>query len=393
MKRKLFLSLCLAVAMGTASCQDQTEPTAPAGGSGPAFARHATRPTVDRDHIKLPARARKIDQQFFEAARRAINPDDYVCPPSTPLIDYLFATINESIQKEPDIFFTMIGLAADIVPAIDAILFETEATPGSQVYGFSGEYTHRLIKTERDVKRFWDINSANIQIVALKGTMLLDVQRVAHTYETAFVNSDGTPISHAQALFFAQIVRSTLLQSVTMDRGNYPLFSFNAFAVPGGGPGAPPKVVMGDGVLESYKVIGFNDVAPQAVYAHEFGHHVQFAKGYFNDPLATSGDPAERNRYVELMADAFAAYYLTHSRGAAMNRKRVAEFLEVFFNVGDCAFDNPGHHGTPNLRMKAANFGFDVAAQAHKQGHILTADQFHALFVAAYSDIVAPDAT
>jgi hypothetical protein len=43
--------------------------------------------------------------------------------------------------------------------------------------------------------------------------------------------------------------------------------------------------------------------------------------------------------------------------------------------------------------MKAANFGFDVAAQAHKQGHILTADQFHALFVAAYSDIVAPDAT
>jgi hypothetical protein len=43
--------------------------------------------------------------------------------------------------------------------------------------------------------------------------------------------------------------------------------------------------------------------------------------------------------------------------------------------------------------MKAARFGFDVADQAQKQGHILTADQFHALFVAAYADITAPDAT
>jgi hypothetical protein len=386
--RKLVFGLCLTIALGTAGCQDQEAvPTAPAAG-GPAFARHGTQqPKVDRDHIKLPARARKIDQQFAEAARRAIDPNDYVCPPSTPLIDYLIGTINESIQKEPDVFFTLISLAADIVPTVDAILFETEATPGSQVYGFSGEYTHRLIKTERDVKRFWDINSADIQMVALKGTMLLDVQRVAHTYEIAF----GIP--HAQALFLAGIVRSTLLQSITMDRGNYPLFSFNAFAVPGGGPGFPPKVVMGDGVLEGYKAIGFDDVAPQAVYAHEFGHHVQFAKGYFNDPLATSGDPAEQTRYTELMADAFSAYYLTHKRGAALNKKRVAQFLEVFFNIGDCAFDNPGHHGTPNQRMKAAQFAFDLADQAQKQGHILTADQFHALFVAAYPSLVAPDAT
>jgi hypothetical protein len=73
--------------------------------------------------------------------------------------------------------------------------------------------------------------------------------------------------------------------------------------------------------------------------------------------------------------------------------KRVAQFLRVFFDIGDCAFDNPGHHGTPNQRMRAANFGFSVAAEAQKQGHILTANQFHARFVAAYPDLVAPDAT
>ena len=93
------------------------------------------------------------------------------------------------------------------------------------------------------------------------------------------------------------------------------------------------------------------------------------------------------------MADAMAGYYLTHSRGAAMNRKRVEQFLEVFFQVGDCAFVDPGHHGTPNQRMAAARFGFDVADQAHKQGHILTSEQFHDLFVAVYPQLIAPDAT
>lgn len=392
MRRNLVLGLCLAVALGTAACQgDKNEPTAPA--TGAELARKTAHPKVDRNHIKLPARARKIDQQFAKVARRAINPNDFVCPPSTPLIDYLLGTINESIAKEPDVFFTLIGLAADVVPTIDAILFETEATPGSQVFGFSGEYNHRFTKTERDVKRFWDINSAGIQLVALKGTVLLDVNRVARTYEAAFLNDDGTPISHADALFLAGIVRATLLQSVTMDRGNYPLFSFNAFAVPGDGASSPDKIVMGDGVLEGYKAIGFDDVAPQAVYAHEFAHHIQFQRGYFNDPLATSGDAAERTRYTELMADAYSAYYLTHKRGAALNRKRVAQFLQVFFDIGDCAFTDPGHHGTPNQRMRSANFGFDVAHQAQKQGHILTADQFHALFLKAYSTIVAPDAT
>jgi hypothetical protein len=391
MTRKLLLSLCLAAALGTASCQDEkNDLTAPA--AGVELARKTTQPKVDRNHIKLPARARKIDQQFTKIARRVIDPKDFECPPSTPLIDFLLGTINESIEKEPDVFFTLIGLAADIIPTIDAILFETEATPQSQIFGYNGEYDHRMTKVERDVKRFWDINSAGIQLVAMKGTMLLNVNRVARVYEAAFTNEDGSPITHAQALVLARIVRTTLLQSVTMDRGNYPLFSFNAFAIPGGG-GDPNKIAMGDGVLESYKAIGFDDVAPQAVYAHEFGHHIQFQRGYFSDHFATTGSAAERTMYTELMADAFSAYYLTHKRGAALNKKRVAQFLQVFFDIGDCAFSDPGHHGTPNQRMKAANFGFTVAAQAQKQGHILTADQFHARFVAAYPGLVAPDAT
>ncbi|HET9038865.1 MAG TPA: hypothetical protein VFN40_01780, partial [Gemmatimonadales bacterium] len=253
--------------------------------------------------------------------------------------------------------------------------------------GYQGEYTQRMHKTEKDVKRFWDIFSDDIQLIGIHGTMLLDTDRVAATYEAVF------GVDAATAAFFAGLIRDAVLQSQTLDGGNHPLFSFNAFAVSTNGGPIPDKILMGDGVLEGYAALGFDDVAPQAVYAHEFGHHIQYENGYFDDPYATAGDPPEQTRYTELMADAFAAYYLTHSRGAAMNRKRVEEFLEVFFQIGDCAFSDPGHHGTPNQRMAAARFGFDVADQAQKQGHILTSDQFHDLFVAAYPGLVAPDAT
>ena len=148
---------------------------------------------------------------------------------------------------------------------------------------------------------------------------------------------------------------------------------------------------MGDGILEGYTAVGLGDVAPQAVFAHEFGHHIQFQNGYFEDDVPGATTEAELTRYTELMADAFAAYYLTHHRGAGMKKKRVEQFLQVFFQIGDCAFDDPGHHGTPNQRMAAARFGFEVADQALKHGRILSSDAFHDLFVAEYPDLVAPD--
>ena len=114
----------------------------------------------------------------------------------------------------------------------------------------------------------------------------------------------------------------------TVNGGNHPLFTFNAFAISAPEIGIPDKIVMGDGVLDAYAAIGFDDVAPQAVFAHEFGHHIQFERNYF-DELPAGADPAtvdqaELTRHNELMADAFAGYYLTHKRGAALNAKRVA---------------------------------------------------------------------
>ena len=148
------------------------------------------------------------------------------------------------------------------------------------------------------------------------------------------------------------------------------------------------KIVMGDGILEGYQALGYGDVAPAAIFAHEFAHQIQFHHNY---RLAGVTAP-ERTRYNELMADAMSAYFLTHARGEALNQKRVEQFLQVFYQIGDCAFTNSGHHGTPNQRLAAARFGFKVADEFQKQGHILTSAEFYALFVAQSPTIIAPDA-
>jgi hypothetical protein len=395
MKRNAVLGWCLAIALGTAGCQNETtEPTAPPVQPGSELNQSVSQDFgLTRGPLKLPASGRITDQYIAEACRRAvgraIDGDDYVCPSSTPVIDWWVAEVVKVIQQEPEIFDLLYNqLLADLVPTYEALYFQTEATP--QYFGYNGEYTQLMQKTETDTKRFWDIKSDDIQLIGMHGTMLLDVERVARTYQLVF------GLKAADAAAAAAAVRDAMLKSKTLNGGNHPLFSFNAFAFTTFGGPIPDKIVMGDGILAGYEALGFDDVAPQAIYAHEFAHHIQFENGYFDEPVPGTKrrvTEAEKTRYTELMADAFSAYFLTHSQGLALNKHRVEQFLEVFFQIGDCAFDNPGHHGTPNQRMAAARFGFSVADEAQKQGHVLTSEQFHARFVAVYPQLVAPDAT
>lgn len=388
MKRTALLGSCLAFVLGTAACQDQpTAPAATAVTTGEAAITLPDGETVrlDRGQLRLPASGRVTDQQFQEMARRAIDPGDYECPASTDVVDWYLAAAYDIIDNEPAIFNLLYNqLLADLIPTYEALYFQTTDTP--QYFGYNGEYNEVMRRTERDIKRFWDIPSDDIQVIGMHGTMLQDVDRVSMTYEVAF------GLDAATADFFAGLIRNAVLASQTIDGGNHPLFSFNAFAFTTFGGPLPDKIIMGDGILAGYEALGFGDVAPQGVFAHEFAHHIQYENDYFTDSYATTGSEAEQTRYTELMADAMSAYYLTHKRGLALNKHRVAEFLEVFYQIGDCAFSNPGHHGTPNQRMAAAEWGFDLADQARKQGHILSSEEVHTLFVAAYPGFIAPDA-
>jgi len=227
MRRHVFLGAFLAVALGTAGCQNEkADPTAPRPGSELMQQSTSTgRFNLGRNHITPPASARMTDREMADAVRRAIAPNDYECPPSTPLIDWLIGRIDEVATQEPDIFdLLFLQLAADAIPTYEAFFFETADSP--QFFGYNGEYTQRIAKVERDVKNFWDIPSDNINVVAMHGTVLLNEEKSAATYELLF------GLDPATAAFIAGLVHDALLQSQTLNGGNDPIFTFDAFAVP-----------------------------------------------------------------------------------------------------------------------------------------------------------------
>jgi hypothetical protein len=378
-KSTLLGSLLLATsALG--ACRDQaTAPTTFAPKEPARLSAATSTASLDGYTMTLPPGVRVFDE-LSNVGARAINPDDYSCPASTPVVDWLVGKIVGTLQVDQSRFFQALDLGATDLPLYEAIFFQTPAT--TQFFGYHGEHTQIIEKTERQLTGFWDISSAGIQVVAMHGSMMIDPARTVPAYQ--FLYGMPAPV----ATFVADTLRRTLVNSNSMKDGNHPYFTFNSVAIAGLPGYFADKIIMGDGIMAAFDELGFGDVAPQAILAHEFAHHVQFQKDF-----GIAGDPAEQTRFAELNADALSAFFLTHKRGATLNQKRVEEFLQVFYDIGDCQFADPGHHGTPNQRMAAAEFGFRLADEAQKQGHLLSADEFQAAFLAAYPSLIAPDAT
>ncbi len=256
-------------------------------------------------------------------------------------------------------------------------------SPAEQYYGLNGEYTQPINKGFRALKRFWDIQSNNIIVVGLHGSMLQDRRKVVRTFQV------GYGYSAYKANQYADSVATLLKTYPEYLNGIHPIFTLNAFAAPDttypGVGQVTAKIIMGDGLLQAYEELGYGDVAPQATLAHEFGHQIQFQLGILKPGMKLTPESARR---VELMADAYAAYFLSHARGAAMQWKRVQQFLDVFFNKGDCEFNNNTHHGTPTQRRAAAVWAYNLANDARKQGGILSSREFAGLFDAELPNIV-----
>ncbi|QJX48377.1 hypothetical protein HMJ29_16195 [Hymenobacter taeanensis] len=312
----------------------------------------------------------QTDQQYRDKVRNVLALEPTPCDSNTPSNQWLDQQLadwnNEVIGYALD--FAMLDL-----PTYDALIFENSSQ--NQTFGANGEYSQRLTKTFKDLQRFWNIQSADIVLAAMHGNMLTNRDRIVRTYVAVY------GVSPATAGTLADIVTMLAAEVPQFRAGNHPIFTFNAFAQQGFSfppyGTIPDKIIMGDGILNAFTAIGYGDVAPQAILAHEFGHQIQFQLNLFE----TTQSP-EATRRTELMADAYSAYYLSHARGAAMQWKRVQQFLGVFFNIGDCSFTSDGHHGTPTQRLAAAQWGYNVANNAQKQGHILSSQEFTRLFEA-----------
>lgn len=320
-----------------------------------------------------PSRADSIlgaagETQWRQARQAAINPDDYVCEQGA-ITDWFIDIFESSDPASLDVLF---GTAALDWPLVYKLFFDEDDS--DEYIGVNGAYTREHLKRQRDLINFWDVPLDEVGLYGMHGAVIADDAKMVPVVEFMF----GVPTSIAQLI--VDDVQAVIESDPTIGY-DWPVFSFNAVAF---GPD-PLKIVMGDGLIEFFEDIGLANSGLDVVYAHEVAHHVQ---GYLNE----FGPPEpEETRRTELMADAFSVYYLVHARGAAYNEKRATDTFEASFIAGDCQFDSPGHHGTPNQRMAAAEWGAELA-QDRPRGKIKSAVHMVALFDAQLPTIVAPDA-
>ncbi|WP_405684442.1 hypothetical protein [Streptomyces sp. NBC_00057] len=324
-----------------------------------------------------------IDDSRWSAIRDSvINPDDHQCQ-STELKTWARSLLMGA--EDPFTIFMLSIFDGFNLPTYDALIFGEESS--SNTFGVNGEYTQKLPAEMKNLKRFWDIDSADIQLIPLHGAdVFSSPERVARTLAALY---GGTP---EDQLDLADMFIELVNMEPILKGGANPVFSFNAFAYTEEREPEPTgisdRIIVGDGILQGMDAVGLGDVAPRAIVGHEFGHHVQ----YEDDLFAGDLDGPEATRRTELMADAFGTYYVTHARGEALNTARVLKAQKSFYQVGDCGFDNPGHHGTPNQRLAASTWAADVVEDAPDQGHILPSLKFAGMFDAKLPDLVKPDA-
>jgi hypothetical protein len=103
------------------------------------------------------------------------------------------------------------------------------------------------------------------------------------------------------------------------------------------------------------------DVAVATVCAHEFGHIVQFKNDLWD--RVTAGQRTVKRG--ELQADYFAGYFSGLRKSTSPNYPAAVAAVAQF-KVGDTAFSDPQHHGTPAERGAAVARGFDAAYHGKK---------------------------
>ena len=248
---------------------------------------------------------------------------------------------------------------------------------GTNYYGERGEYNQLAKKRIRELSVFWDLDRE----IYLNGqhTAFLDDRETLAAMIESF---DNTVRNRTEAYQKADALIAFNKTSANFPEN--PTFALDAFTKSNG------LLVIGDGILETLAESGIEEnIAFTGIIAHEWWHQAQFEyseEWTFKNELNSI---AERSRYSELEADFAAAYFMAHKRGATYNWKKIENYFQLSFNVGDCLVNSNQHHGTPVQRLAAAKFGYDLAYSAKKKGHILSPEVVHQEFLKYYTELIA----
>lgn len=327
----------------------------------------------------------------------AIDPGGYECSTT----DFREWARGQIAQIDPDSWDWyqngFLGMSPDLLVQYWALM-KTPTNPHDTALGPDGANTNELARTFTNLQRFWDVDTSNVGLVSLDGKVLGPDASADRQY----VYDGLAKISPLGSLFLEIGVEGGLssgeLNGFPGGVDN-PMFSLNAFAIDPAHAGDSEemldtlgitrRVAMGQGILQMWNELGLGRVGGRAVLAHEFGHQVQYSDNLFETDIT---DEAEATRRTELMADAFGTYFTVHKRGESLNKAYTLQDLQTFYNVGDCSFSSPGHHGTPNQRYRSSAWAADLVKSDDNQGHILPSLTVAGSFEKVLPEIVAPDA-
>lgn len=324
----------------------------------------------DQSKGALPETSENLGDLF----RNAVTPSE--CGP-TELAQVQSKYIN-AIIEDP------LALAYNRLYSNLNLYFSYFLDDSEQYFGENGDYTQLMQKRQRELAEFWSM-PVTIKVQGQHTANLDNRDNVAAVFYNfyGYRTEDGEliPLTIDQAYQQADLIMS--LNEASPNLPENPYFATDGFA------SSNRTIVIGDGLPSWLAETGIDEgIVWTGILAHEWAHEIQFLNNSEWYPAGAADNAPEATRYTELEADFFASYFMTHKRGATYNWKRVIDFYDLFFQIGDCSFTNQGHHGTPLQRMAAARAGYELASEMQKQGHILTMDEVHNAYLAAFDHIV-----
>ncbi|MBB5896556.1 hypothetical protein [Kutzneria kofuensis] len=259
------------------------------------------------------------------------------------------------------------GKALDALSGLSQLYVQGVASDKSpQVFGTDGQYTSRATATIDKLRGFWDIESWNIQLVAWKGTDLGSQAKMAQTFSLG--------LAPAKVKAAAALATQVLYEVPALQGGRNPLLTLNAFSAPADSLGGK-RVALGDGLLDTVNLLGFDDVSVESVVGHEYGHQVDFAHNNYPS-----------NESSEMGPDAYGGYFVTHAKGFGWNSRLQQEVTYLDASIGDCYHS----HGTPEQRKAAGAWGEKQATSQGNPNRIIPSATMIEKFQKEYPKLMPP---
>ena len=170
-----------------------------------------------------------------------------------------------------------------------------------------------------------------------------------------FVRSSGIPqidqATFQEANYLVQVTGMQPSLAFLDDRESRNAFAIKRDIISGRSPHG--AVAMGVRLIQKFLQLSTpnpqtNSLCIQAALVHEWAHIAQF---YY-------GVRASRTKYMELMSDFIAGWYLGYKGVFVGARSDPTAPMLCMASSGDTNFNSPGHHGTPQERLEAYHAGF-----------------------------------